>query len=71
MNEEPYRIVGAAVGAGPGAPEGARGWAGAVATFVACVIPLLLYEAEVDPRLWERGLPFPDAFRLPLPWCLD
>ena len=61
-------MVGAAIGAGPGALEGARGWAGAAATFVACVIPLLPCEAEVDHRLWERGLPFPDACRLPLPW---
>ena len=37
VNEEPYRMVGAAIGAGPGALEGARGWAGAAATFVACV----------------------------------
>ena len=70
MNEELYRMVGAANGAGPGALKGARGWAGTAATFVACVIPPSPYEAEVDPRLWERGLPFPDAFRLPLPWCL-
>ena len=41
VNEEPYRMVGAEIGAGPGALEGARGWAGAGATFVACVIPLL------------------------------
>ena len=70
VNEKPYRMVGAAIGAGLEALKGARGWAGTAATFVACVIPLLPYEAEVDPRLWERGLPFPDAFRLPLPWCL-
>ena len=63
-------MVGAAIGAGPGALEGARGWAGAAVTFVACVIPLLPRKAEVDPPLWERGLPFPDAYRLPLPWCL-
>ena len=43
-------MVGAAIGAGPGALEGAGGWAGAAATFVACVIPLLPCEAEVDPR---------------------
>ena len=48
-------MVGAAIGAGPGALEGARGWAGAAATFVACLIPLLPCEAEVDHRLWERG----------------
>ena len=61
-------MVGAAIRAGPGALEGAGGWAGAAATFVACVIPLLLpCEAEVDPPLWERKLPFPDPFRLPLP----
>ena len=40
VNEEPYRMVGAAIGAEPGALEGARGWGGAAATFVACVIPL-------------------------------
>ena len=44
-------MVGAAIRAGPGALEGAGGWAGAVATFVACVIPLLPCEAEVRPRL--------------------
>ena len=45
-------MVGAAVRAGPGALGGAGGWAGAAATFVACVIPLLLpCETEVDPRL--------------------
>ena len=64
-------MVGAAIRAGPGALGGAGGWAGAAATFVACVIPLLPSEAEVDPRLWGRKLPFPDAFRLPLPWCLQ
>ena len=58
-------MVGAAIRAGPGALGGAGGWAGAAATFVACVIPLLPSEAEVDPRLWGRKLPFPDAFRLP------
>ena len=63
-------MVGATIGTGPGALEGAGDWAGAVATFVACVILLLPCEADVDPRLWERGLPFPGAFRLPLPWCL-
>ena len=54
-------MVGAAVRAGPGALGGSGGWTGAAATFVACicVIPLLLpCEAEVDPRLWERKLPF-------------
>ena len=63
-------MVGAAIRAGPGALGGAGGWAGAAATFVACVIPLLPCEAEVDPRSWEQTLPFPDVFRLPLPWCL-
>ena len=43
-------MVGEAIGAGPGALEGVRGWAGAAATFVACVIPLLPSEAEEDPR---------------------
>ena len=33
-------MVGAAIGAGPGALEGVRGRAGAAATFVVCVIPL-------------------------------
>ena len=42
-------MVGAAIGAGPVALEGARGWPGAAATFVACAIPLLPCEAEVDP----------------------
>ena len=64
-------MVGAAIRAGPGALGGAGGWVGAAATFVACVIPLLPSEAEVDPRLCGRKLPFPDAFRLPLPWCLQ
>ena len=41
VNEEPYRMVGAAIGAGPGALEGARGRGGAASTFVACVIPLI------------------------------
>ena len=41
VNEEPYRMVGAATEAGPEALEGARGWAGAAATFDACVLPLL------------------------------
>ena len=60
-------MVGAAIRAGPGTLGGARGWAGAAATFVACVILLLPCEAEIDPRSWERRLPFPDVFRLPLP----
>ena len=67
-------MVGTATRAEPGALEGAGGWAGAAATFVecVCVVPLLLpCEAVVDPQLWERKLPFPGAFRLPLPWCLD
>ena len=63
-------MVGAAIRAGSGALGSAGGWVGAAATFVACVIPLLPYEAGVDPRLWGRRLQFPDAFRLPLPWCL-
>ena len=63
-------MVGVAIRAEPGALGGAGDWAGAAATFVACVIPLLPCKAEVDPRLWKRKLPFPDAFRLPLPWCL-
>ena len=63
-------MVGAATRAGPGALGGAGGWPGAAATSVAYVIQLLPCEAEVDPRLWGRKLPFPDAFRLPLSWCL-
>ena len=63
-------MVGAAIRAGPGALGGAGGWTGAAATVIACVIPLLPCEAGVDPRLWGRKLPFPDAFRLTLPWCL-
>ena len=63
-------MVGAAIRAGPGALGGAGGWTGAAATVIACVIPLLPCEAEVDPRLWGRKLPFPDAFRLTIPWCL-
>ena len=39
-------MVGAAVGVGPAALKGARGWAGAAATFVACVIHCYL----VKPR---------------------
>ena len=42
-------MVGAAIRDGPGALEGAGGWAGAAATSVACVIPLLPCKAEVDP----------------------
>ena len=44
-------MVGATIRAEPGALGGAGGWAGAAATFVACVIPLLPCEVEVDPRL--------------------
>ena len=40
VNEKPYRIVGAAIGTGPGAREDARGWGGAAATFVACTVTL-------------------------------
>ena len=43
-------MIGAAIRAGPGALEGAGGWVGAAATFVAGVIPLLLpREIDVDP----------------------
>ena len=49
-------MVGAAIRAGLGVLGGAGGWTGTVATFVACVIPLLPCEAEVDPRLWGRKL---------------
>ena len=48
-------MVGAAIRAGPGSLGGVGGWAGAVATFVACVIPLLPCEVEGDPRLYGGG----------------
>ena len=48
-------MVGAAIRAGPGSLGGVGGWAGAAATFVACVIPLLPCEVEGDPRLYGGG----------------
>ena len=60
-------MVGAAVKAGPGpeALEGAGGWVGTAATFVACVSPELL-RPFIIIAIWAQALWWPRIAEMPL-----